>query len=261
MSALGQKRTFAVHQPMSASPPIATSIAYFHEGSPLRVCNSGSNLCKKQSLTVAFDRAVLRFSPIPLHSLHTGPPVRGILAGLPGHRPMAAPFIWLGGGRTEPRHWPTNHWPKPTRLDIDASSNSPLAETVDDSCSILISVLALASACFPNTRPCIANLRAAHSPMKRRATAMNNNHRKRNFTPSDDTLIREQPVTGIGLNTLEAILRISRDTLMRRADELGVTLLVSDDRDGAHAKAPPYRGTRRSVTGTIEGGAWRPEVI
>jgi hypothetical protein len=62
---------------------------------------------------------------------------------------------------------------------------------------------------------------------------MNNNHRKRNFTPSDDTLIREQPVTGIGLNTLEAILRISRDTLMRRADELGVTLLVSDDRDGA----------------------------
>jgi hypothetical protein len=62
---------------------------------------------------------------------------------------------------------------------------------------------------------------------------MNNNPRKRNFTPSDDTLIREQPVTGIGLNTLETILRISRDTLMRRADELGVTLLVSDDRDGA----------------------------
>jgi hypothetical protein len=137
VSALGQKQTFAPQKVMSALAPIATSIAYFHEGSPLRVCNSGSNLCKKQSLTVAFDRAVLRFSPIPLHSLHTGPPVRGILAGLPGHRPMAAPFIWLGGGRTEPRHWPTNHWPKPTRLDIDASSNSPLAETVDDSCSYL----------------------------------------------------------------------------------------------------------------------------
>ena len=62
---------------------------------------------------------------------------------------------------------------------------------------------------------------------------MSNKQRKRNFTPSDDTLIREQPVTGIGLNTLETILRISRDTLMRRADELRVTLLVSDDRDGA----------------------------
>jgi hypothetical protein len=29
MSALGQKQTFAVHQPMSALPPIATSIAFF----------------------------------------------------------------------------------------------------------------------------------------------------------------------------------------------------------------------------------------
>ena len=28
-SALGQKQTFAVHQPMSALPPIATLIAYF----------------------------------------------------------------------------------------------------------------------------------------------------------------------------------------------------------------------------------------
>jgi hypothetical protein len=61
---------------------------------------------------------------------------------------------------------------------------------------------------------------------------MNNKHRKRNFTPLDDTLIREQPVSGIGLKTLETMLRISRDTLMRRADELGVTLVVSDDHDG-----------------------------
>src|SRR5262249_22636032 len=29
MSALGQKQTFALHQPMSALPPIATSIAFF----------------------------------------------------------------------------------------------------------------------------------------------------------------------------------------------------------------------------------------
>ena len=38
---------------------------------------------------------------------------------------------------------------------------------------------------------------------------MNNKHRKRNFTPSDDTLIREQPVTGIGLKTLKTMLRVS----------------------------------------------------
>jgi hypothetical protein len=29
MTALGQKQTFALHQPMSALPPIATSIAFF----------------------------------------------------------------------------------------------------------------------------------------------------------------------------------------------------------------------------------------
>src|SRR4030095_7652451 len=32
MSALGQKQTCAPQKPMSALPPIATSIAYFHEG-------------------------------------------------------------------------------------------------------------------------------------------------------------------------------------------------------------------------------------
>src|SRR5262245_5615469 len=32
MSALGHKRTFAVQQPMSALPPIATWIAYFQTG-------------------------------------------------------------------------------------------------------------------------------------------------------------------------------------------------------------------------------------
>jgi hypothetical protein len=32
MSALGHKRTFAVHRPMSALPPTATSIAYFQKG-------------------------------------------------------------------------------------------------------------------------------------------------------------------------------------------------------------------------------------
>jgi hypothetical protein len=46
--------------------------------------------------------------------------------------------------------------------------------------------------------------------------------RKRIFTPSDDAMIREQRVTGNGLKTLETMLRTSRDTLLRRAGELGV---------------------------------------
>jgi len=53
-------------------------------------------------------------------------------------------------------------------------------------------------------------------------------NRKRIFTPSDDALIREEPVTGLGLKTLETMLRTSRETLLRRADELGVSLVVSE---------------------------------
>jgi hypothetical protein len=58
-------------------------------------------------------------------------------------------------------------------------------------------------------------------------------NRKRIFTPSDDAMVREQPVTGIGLKTLETKLYTSRETLMRRADELGVSLDISVDHDKA----------------------------
>jgi len=58
-------------------------------------------------------------------------------------------------------------------------------------------------------------------------------NRKRIFTPSDDAMIREQPVTGIGLKTLETKLHTSRETLMRRADELVVSLDKSVDHDEA----------------------------
>ena len=51
---------------------------------------------------------------------------------------------------------------------------------------------------------------------------MNNQHRRTNFTPSDDALIRQQPVTGIGLKRLATILRTNREALVRRAEELGV---------------------------------------
>jgi len=57
-------------------------------------------------------------------------------------------------------------------------------------------------------------------------------NRKRIFTPSDDAMIREQPVTGIGLKTLETKLHTSRETLSR-ADELGVSLDKSVDHDEA----------------------------
>jgi hypothetical protein len=57
---------------------------------------------------------------------------------------------------------------------------------------------------------------------------MNN---KRIFTPSEDALIVQQPVTGIGLKTLATMLHTSRETLMRRANELGVPLAVNEDLD------------------------------
>jgi len=46
----------------------------------------------------------------------------------------------------------------------------------------------------------------------------------REFTAEDDELIRAQPQTGMGLKRLERVLRTSRDAMMRRAEELGVSL-------------------------------------
>ena len=62
---------------------------------------------------------------------------------------------------------------------------------------------------------------------------MDNQHRRTNFSPSDDALIRQQPISGIGLEALATMLHTSREALMRRADELGVSLTVSDDHDEA----------------------------
>jgi len=62
---------------------------------------------------------------------------------------------------------------------------------------------------------------------------MNNQKCRTNFTSSDDELIRQQPLTGMGLKTLEALLRTSREALMHRAEELGVSLVISNDRDRA----------------------------
>ena len=47
---------------------------------------------------------------------------------------------------------------------------------------------------------------------------------RRNFTPSGDALILEQPVSRIGIGKLATILRTSPGRVMRRAVELGVSL-------------------------------------
>ena len=62
---------------------------------------------------------------------------------------------------------------------------------------------------------------------------MNNKQNTRNFTPSDDALIKEQPVTRIAVKTLATKLHTSQEKVMRRADELGVSLAISDYYEGA----------------------------
>ena len=62
---------------------------------------------------------------------------------------------------------------------------------------------------------------------------MHNQHRRTNFTPSDDALIRLQPTSGIGLKILETMLCTNRAALMQRADELGVSLVIRSDHDRA----------------------------
>jgi len=62
---------------------------------------------------------------------------------------------------------------------------------------------------------------------------MNKQQYKRNFTESDDALIRLQPVSRIGLKALATMLRTSREMVVRRANELSVSLAISDDHDEA----------------------------
>ena len=112
--------------------------------------------------------------------------------------------------------------------------NSPHKETVDDRCSYLDQPVGVSGRVVPgyvafHLRLAVSrrtlSLMSHMSPGKRNG--------KRIFTPSDDALIREQPVSGVGLKTLETMLRTSRETLMRRADELGVSLVSRDDHDEA----------------------------
>jgi len=55
------------------------------------------------------------------------------------------------------------------------------------------------------------------------------NHHRRNFTPADDALIRQQPITGTSLKILATLLRTNLETLRHRATELGVSLVIGDE--------------------------------
>ena len=65
-----------------------------------------------------------------------------------------------------------------------------------------------------------------------RGRGMSNEHLRKNFTPSDDVLIRQQPVTGISLKRLATILRTTQESIRHRARELGVSLVIGDVRGG-----------------------------
>lgn len=68
---------------------------------------------------------------------------------------------------------------------------------------------------------------------------MNKNHRKKNFTLVEDALIRQQPVTGIGLRRLAELLRTNQEAIRHRATELGVSLVI-----GAYSEAVDTRAIR-----------------
>ena len=70
------------------------------------------------------------------------------------------------------------------------------------------------------------------------------NKNTRNFTPSDDVLILQQPVSGIGLKTLAKMIRATPEMLIRRAGELGVSLDISEYAEAGDTPAFSCRDKR-----------------
>ena len=70
---------------------------------------------------------------------------------------------------------------------------------------------------------------------------------KKNFTTMDDTLIRQQPVTGIGLRRLAQLLRTNQEAVRNRAAELGVSLVI-----GAESDVATDRRTIRCTDGYVD---------
>ena len=79
------------------------------------------------------------------------------------------------------------------------------------------------------------------------------NRNIRNFRPSDDALILEQPVSGIGVKTLAKMIHTSPEMLIRRAGELGVSLDTSDDHDEAARHASASCSDKHSSTRYLNG--------
>jgi hypothetical protein len=60
---------------------------------------------------------------------------------------------------------------------------------------------------------------------------------KKNFTTLDDALIRQQPVTAIGLKRLAQLLRTTEETIRNRATELGVSLVIGEGDEAIDTRA------------------------
>ena len=67
----------------------------------------------------------------------------------------------------------------------------------------------------------------------------------------NDALIRQQPVTGIGIRRLALILRTNQEAIRHRATELGVSL-VSDDESGGAIDTRTLRCTNGFVDPLLE---------
>ena len=61
--------------------------------------------------------------------------------------------------------------------------------------------------------------------------------RKKNFTTLDDALIRQQPVTAIGLKRLAQLLRTTEEAIRNRATELGVSLVIGEGDEAIDTRA------------------------
>ena len=70
---------------------------------------------------------------------------------------------------------------------------------------------------------------------------------KKKFTPSDDALIRRQPMTGVGIGRLAQILRTNQEAIRHRATELGVSLVI-----GAEGGSAIGTRTLRCTNGLID---------
>jgi len=65
----------------------------------------------------------------------------------------------------------------------------------------------------------------------------NDDHGKKNFTTMDDALIRQQPVTAIGLKRLAQLLRTTEEAIRNRATELGVSLVIGEGDEAIDTRA------------------------